>query len=88
MNGLMHSAEILGSALLSLCAIPYMIEVLRNGFRGSMVFFLMWLVGELCLLAVMAVEGRIPLLVNYGVNTICLLVVAWKIVFPGKVRKQ
>jgi hypothetical protein len=53
-----------------------------------MVFFLMWLVGELCLLAVMAVEGRIPLLVNYGVNTICLLVVAWKIVFPGKVRKQ
>lgn len=71
--------EILGSGLLSLCAIPYMFETLKNGFKGSMVFFLMWLIGELCLLSVMALEGRIPLLINYGVNTACLLVVAGKI---------
>jgi len=68
-----------GSLILGLSSLPQMFKVIREGHaRGlSPMFLLAWGIGEvLCLLYVMP-QANLPLIANYSVNLVILLVIGY-----------
>jgi len=72
----------IGATLLALCALPEVYITVTTGETAlSWAFLLMWFVGEVT--ALIYIIGKmkevdlLPLLFNYGVNTICLMILLW-----------
>ena len=67
----------LGSGLLALCAIPLAWECFKqrhaNGISNT--FIAMWMLGEILTFAYVLPKQDYPLLLNYSLNIVCLLVV-------------
>ena len=66
-----------GSILLALCAVPLAWESYKQKHSNgiSNLFLTMWLVGELLTAAYVLPKQDYPLLLNYGLNIACLVVV-------------
>ena len=67
-----------GSICFALCGIPQAWQSYRQGHSNglSWPFLILWFMGELFTIIYVAVEVRsLPLLVNYGCNFLCLVVV-------------
>ena len=68
----------LGSLMLASCALPLAIEALKyKRIALNRAFFHLWFWGEVLVCTYVAYQGPSPLLVNYAVNILCLLVV-WR----------
>jgi len=66
----------LGSLMLATCALPLAIEAYKNKrIALNRAFFHLWLWGEVLVCAYLLHQGPSPLLINYTVNIICLLIV-------------
>lgn len=67
----------IGSSLLALCAIPLAWECFKQKHANgiSNMFIAMWMLGELLTFAYILPKQDYPLLLNYSLNIICLLVV-------------
>lgn len=62
----------LGSVLLALCGFPQAVKSWQDGHsRGlSWMFLLMWTFGEILVFVYILPTGKIPLILNYGINII------------------
>jgi uncharacterized protein with PQ loop repeat len=72
-----------GSLCLGLCALPQAYHSWRTKSSAglSLTFLLLWIVGEIATLAyILLTTAQLPLIVNYTVNLICLLIIIkyWK----------
>jgi uncharacterized protein with PQ loop repeat len=67
----------IGSVLLALCAIPLAWQCYKQKHADgiSNMFLAMWLAGEILTAAYVLPKKDYPLLFNYGLNIVCLLVV-------------
>lgn len=82
----------LGALALGACAIPQAIQSYRTrSSQGlSLVFLLLWTLGEIALgtytAATLPLRDGAPLLINYGINLLCLGIILrfWK---PGGGRQ-
>jgi len=74
----------LGSMLFALCGLPQAIESYRKKHsRGlTWMFLLMWLFGEILTFAYVLPKMDYPLLANYVVNFLFLIVIIWFKAFP------
>ena len=66
-----------GSSLLAFCAVPQAVQSYKQKHSHgiSKTFLVMWLVGEILTAAYVLPKKDWPLLVNYGVNIICLVII-------------
>ncbi len=70
----------LGSFGFAVCAIPQVISTWRAGHARELSwgFLLLWLLGEVCTFAYVLHEiDSPPLIVNYVINGLCLLILIW-----------
>lgn len=69
----------IGSFMLAFCGLPEVIRTIREGeCTLTWGFLLMWGIGEVCLLIpVIQQEMALFLLLNYGANTLFLVVLLW-----------
>ena len=68
----------IGGICLAVCALPQAIKSYRTKSSGdlSLSFVLLWLVGELLTVAyILTTTMQWPLLINYSINILCLLVI-------------
>lgn len=67
----------IGSIFLALCSVPLAWESYKQKHSDgiSNAFLTMWLVGELLTAAYVLPKQDYPLLLNYGLNIVCLIVV-------------
>ena len=67
----------IGAVCLGVCAVPQTIKTVKQGHaRGiSLSFLLLWIVGEMLTFVYVLPKKDLPLLVNYGLNLICLSVI-------------
>lgn len=74
-----------GGLLLAFCAIPQAIQsYLQKHSNGmSIPFLMMWLIGEVFVFAYVLPKQDYPLLINYAVNILCLIVICWYRFFPA-----
>lgn len=64
-----------GSILLSVCGIPEAYKSIRTqNCSLTWAFLLMWIGGEMCLFIYVLPKADLPLLLNYSINIICLLI--------------
>lgn len=63
--------------LLALCSLPLFIKTIRDGHcRGiSALFLWMWFLGEVFGIIYVLPLGKMPLILNYAVNTVLTLVI-------------
>ena len=80
-----------GAICFCICAIPQVITCYKQKHaRGlDLSFILLWLLGEICMLlyTLVRVENNGPLLLNYTVNLLCLLILLKYRVFPNDKTK-
>lgn len=66
----------LGSMMLAICALPLAVEALKNKrIALNRAFFHLWFWGEVLVCIYIVYQGPSPLLINYAVNILCLLIV-------------
>jgi uncharacterized protein with PQ loop repeat len=67
----------IGSVLLALCGLPLAWQSFRDKHSHgiSNAFLVMWLVGELLTFSYVLPKKDYPLLFNYGLNIVCLVIV-------------
>lgn len=67
----------LGSILLAVCAVPLAWQSFRQKHSNgiSNIFLAMWLAGEVLTFIYILPKQDFPLIVNYGLNLVCLAVV-------------
>lgn len=73
--------------LFALCGLPQAIQSLKQGHSNglSWTFLMMWLFGEiLTLIYVYPKSNILPLLANYTLNLLFLIVIVWYRAFPRK----
>jgi len=73
----------IGSICLGLCALPqaYHSWKTKSSAGLSLSFLVLWILGEIAtLIYILCTTIQIPLIVNYSVNLICLLIIVkyWK----------
>lgn len=74
----MDIIALVGSIAFAVCAVPAAIAAYRTKQEtSSLAFLLLWLLGEVCYLAYVPFIGQYKLLLNYGPNTLCLLVILY-----------
>lgn len=67
---------IIGAILLAGCGIPLMLDAIAyKHIEINTVFLLMWTLGEIFTL--LYVWGDVILMLNYGINILCLIPVWW-----------
>lgn len=74
-----------GSICFAICALPQALQSYqqKNSNGISWGFLLLWLVGEILTLAyVVLTTAQLPLITNYVLNFIFLIVIIWFKVFP------
>lgn len=68
----------IGSIAFSLCAVPQAYEAFKNKYCNLNKYFLsLWLLGESCTLIYATSIQAWPLIVNYILNGLCLLVILY-----------
>ena len=75
----------LGSICFALCGIPQAWQSYKQGHSNglSYLFLGLWFMGEALTIVYVASEiGSVPLLVNYGCNFVCLVIVIRYRMFP------
>lgn len=73
----------IGSICLALCPIPFAWQSYKE--KKSTITkwgLILWMVGELCTAAYILPKKDYPLLLNYGLNIICLMVVVKYKLYP------
>lgn len=75
----------LGGALLAACGLPQAIASHRqkHSYGLSIWFLLMWLAGEVLVLAYVLPKGHWPLIFNYAANIVLVLVILRYKLRPG-----
>jgi uncharacterized protein with PQ loop repeat len=75
----MESIGYIGSILLALCGLPQAVLSIKQGNSNgiSLLFLLMWTLGELFTIVYIIPKADIPLLINYSSNLVFLSVI-WK----------
>lgn len=79
----------IGGMLLATCAFPQVIKVSREGHADGMSDLNVWLwcIGEIFMLVyVLFVQFSLPLLLNYGLNLIFVLVIMYYKYIYGKIK--
>ena len=73
-----------GSVILAFSSLPQMIKVVREGNAHGLspTFLLAWLIGEILCLIYVLPSGNWPLIANYSVNLLILLVIGYYKIFP------
>ena len=76
-----------GSMLFALCGLPQAIESYKQKHSNGLtwMFLLMWLWGEILTFVYVLPKMDYPLLANYAVNFVFLIVIIWFKLFPRKV---
>lgn len=77
----------LGSMLFAFCGLPQAIHAFRHKHADGMTwsFLMMWLWGEVfTLIYISSKQDVVPLLANYILNVLFLLVILWYKVFPKR----
>lgn len=84
---IMTTTGMLGGLLLALSGLPQAIKSYREGRTGDISHGLlwMWLIGEVLMFAyTLGTLRDIPLLLNFGINTLLVGVITWYRYFPRK----
>lgn len=79
----------IGSALFALCAVPQSYHSWKHKSSDGITwaFLLMWLWGEILTFSYVLTKPNVmPLLANYVVNFMLLLVIIWYKKFPGQIN--
>jgi uncharacterized protein with PQ loop repeat len=76
----------LGSIFFSICALPQAIKAIRDGHATgiSLWYLILWLLGELCMIAYIWERSDLPLMVNYVMNLGFFCIIARYKVFPKR----
>ena len=77
----------IGSMLFAFCGLPQAIHAFRHKNADGMTwsFLMMWLWGEVfTLIYISSKQDVVPLLANYILNVIFLLIILWYKVFPKR----
>ena len=77
----------IGSMLFAFCGLPQDIHAFRNKNSDGMTwsFIMMWLWGEIfTLIYISSKQDVVPLLANYILNVVFLLVIVWFKIFPKR----
>lgn len=74
----------IGAILFAICGLPQALQSYRDKHsRGlNWAFLLAWFFGEIFTLIYVYPKSDIPLLVNYSVNLVFLIVILWYKIFP------
>jgi uncharacterized protein with PQ loop repeat len=77
----------IGGLLLATCVVPQVIDCLRKGHAEGIDKFMLWMwgSGELLMVVYVWPTGKLPLLVNYLVNFLLLLVIVWFKICPRRI---
>ena len=69
----------IGGIMLALCTVPQAIQSYRqkHSLGISKLFLGMWLAGELLTATYVFPKHNYPLLFNYAVNVVCLVIIGW-----------
>jgi len=74
----MNNVGLIGSLLLTLCAVPELIRTVKDGrCHIGWGFLLMWFFGEVLCLFYGLDLNEIPLLINYTFNTFVVSIMLW-----------
>ena len=75
----------LGSTLFCFCGLPQAWQCYKNKHSEgiSWAFLYMWLFGEILSFIYILPKGIVPLIMNYAINFVFLLVIFWYKVFPA-----
>lgn len=79
-----------GSVCFSLCALPQVIKCYRQGHAHGLdsTFLWLWFIGEIAMLIYTALSfDSLQLLLNYGFNLICLIIILKYRLFP-RIKKD
>ena len=76
----------LGSLLFALCGLPQAIQSYKdkNSYGLNWLFIIAWFFGEIFTLVYIIPKGDIPLIVNYSVNLIFVVIIAYYKIYPKK----
>lgn len=77
----------IGSILFALCGLPQALMAWKNKNSDglSWIFLMMWFFGEVFTFTyVVTKEDVLPLLVNYSLNFVFLLIIMWYKLFPKR----
>jgi uncharacterized protein with PQ loop repeat len=78
MDKKMNNVGLIGSLLLTLCAVPELIRTVKDGrCHIGWGFLLMWFFGEVLCLFYGLDLNEIPLLINYTFNTFVVSIMLW-----------
>lgn len=81
----------IGSMLFAFCGLPQAIHAFKHKHADGMTwsFIMMWLWGEIfTLLYISSKQDVLPLLTNYILNVIFLLVILWFKIFPKRISQN
>ena len=75
----------LGSTALALCAFPAAYQAWRDGHANGIngLFLTLWFLGEVLTLVYVAPTLQYPLIANYGLNVVLLLIITRYKIYPG-----
>lgn len=76
----------IGAILFAICGVPQARRSFKDGHSSgvSLTFLLLWLGGEILTLVYTIPKGLLPLIFNYSINIICILIILWFYFFPKK----
>jgi uncharacterized protein with PQ loop repeat len=76
----------IGSILLAICGLPQAIESYKTKSSEGLTwgFILLWFFGEIFTFAYILPKMDFPLLINYSVNLIFLIIILYFKIFPKK----
>jgi len=76
----------IGSFLFALCGLPQAIQSYTEKHSDGLnwLFIISWFFGEIFTLVYIIPKGDIPLIVNYSVNLVFVLVIAYYKLYPRK----
>jgi|APGre2960657468_1045069.scaffolds.fasta_scaffold103533_2 uncharacterized protein with PQ loop repeat len=76
----------IGSFLFALCGLPQAIQSYTDKHSDGLnwLFIIAWFFGEIFTLVYIIPKGDIPLIVNYSVNLVFVLVIAYYKLYPRK----
>jgi len=82
----METIGYIGSILLAICGLPQAIESYKTKSSEGLTwgFILLWFFGEIFTFAYILPKMDLPLLINYSVNIIFLIIILYFKIFPKK----
>jgi len=76
----------LGAVFLAICGVPQAFKSYKEGnsYGLSWIFILLWFFGEVLILIYILPNMMIPLILNYSLNIIIVMIILWYKCFPRK----